>query len=165
MLTLTRMVRPLVLASVLLAAGPTPGRAQDSGIVTPNREASALIHSLMSPYCPGLLLTDCKSEGGFALRAEITRRIETGEPSDAIEQDLVARFGPTIRTVPAREGIGLIVWFGPALIGALGLALAMQAVRRFTRGHGPTADEVDQLAADIDGGLGERLHDQLAALD
>lgn len=165
MQTLKRVVSPLLLAMVLAGVGAGSVQAQESGIVTPNREASEFIHSLMSPYCPGLLLSDCKSQGAFVLRAEITERLAAGESRRSIEDDLVARFGPTIRTVPALEGIGLIVWLGPAVLGALGLAVAVRVIRGLTRRHCPTADDADQFAADTDGGLGERLREQLSALD
>lgn len=165
MLTPGRMARSLLLVAAFAVAAAGRGQAQEPGVVTPDREASEFIHSLMSPYCPGLLLTDCRSEGAFVLRAEITARLAAGESREAVEDDLVARFGPTIRTVPATEGIGLIVWLGPALLGALGLAVAVGVIRRLTRAHGPTPDDTDQLDTPVDPQVTDRLHDQLAALE
>ena len=67
--------------------------AQSSTVRSPEREAHDLIQNLMSPYCPGLLLSDCRSEGGRQLRAEITERMVNGESREAVQADLVARFG------------------------------------------------------------------------
>lgn len=141
--------------------------AQSSTVRSPEREAHDLIQNLMSPYCPGLLLSDCRSEGGRQLRAEITERMVNGESREAVQADLVARFGVEILTVPSFEGIGIVAWLGPGVLGLVGLAIAVIAIRRLavvnrTRARAADADAEsdipDQATADL-------LQDELAALD
>lgn len=141
-------------------------QAQPSDALLHSREATDFFHNLMSPYCPGLLLADCRSEGGRQLRAEISARLASGETREAIETDLVVRFGPGIRTVPGLEGIGLVAWVGPALLGIVGLGLALFAIRRLT-GAAVTGAAVgsDRETVTADRALDERLQDELAALD
>ena len=43
---------------------------------------STVTHELMSPFCPGLLLADCRSDGARHLRAEIGRRLVESEDPD-----------------------------------------------------------------------------------
>jgi cytochrome c-type biogenesis protein CcmH/NrfF len=62
-----------------------------------SREAAELTRELMSPFCPGLLLSDCQSSGARDLRAEIRARVDAGESKGQIVDDLVARFGPGVR--------------------------------------------------------------------
>ena len=136
---------------------------QTIGTTPASREAHDLIQSLMSPYCPGLLLSDCRSEGGRRLRAEIANRIDAGETRVAIEADLVARFGPEIRTVPSFDGFGLIAWIAPGVLGFAGLGLALIAIRHYAR---PFDDEAEAREPDVaDEAVDERVQDELAALD
>jgi cytochrome c-type biogenesis protein CcmH/NrfF len=124
-------------------------------------EARTLAHQLMSPYCPGLLLANCQSEGGRRLRAEILRRLKSGEKADAIEGDLVRRFGAAIRTVPAFEGIGLIVWTGPLVFGLAGIAMVTLVLRSRGGQNSPIGD----LALAEEPSMGARLQDELDALE
>lgn len=158
--SLTRFALKSVLIGVLLLAGLRVASAQTSG-----GEASALTHALMSPFCPGLLLADCRSEGARELRAEIARRLEAGEASSAIEADLVRRFGPEIRTVPEFRGLGILAWMGPAMLGVGGFAVLVVAIRS-AMGRRPTQEErADDALANKDPAMLERLQDELDDLD
>ncbi|MEQ1731609.1 MAG: cytochrome c-type biogenesis protein CcmH [Vicinamibacterales bacterium] len=168
-MTMRLLARPATCALVVvltLLSSETGGAAQPGEVVRIDHEANEFIHGLMSPHCPGLLLSDCRSEGALLLRAEITERLAAGETRDAIEIDLVARFGPSIRTVPGLEGLGLVAWVGPGVLGVVGLALAVLAIRRLTgsamTGRPPGSDAE---SATPDRVLDERLQDELAALD
>lgn len=125
--------------------------------------AHTLIQNLMSPYCPGLLLSDCRSEGARQLRAEIERRMTSGESAEAVEDDLVSRFGPEIRTMPEFEGVGLLAWLGPPFFGLAGLGLVVLAIRAATRRHAASREPVADDG--VDARLVGRLRDELAALD
>lgn len=153
----------IALAAVLCMADAVP--AQPLDIEAPGREARELIHGLMSPFCPGLLLSDCRSEGARLLRVEIDRRFSAGESREAIEADLVARFGPEVRTMPATDGVGLIAWVAPPVLGLVGLWFACRAIRRFTGANGGAAPPGlgDRPAADQE--MDVRVRDELAALD
>lgn len=129
----------LTLLALTLAPGSEPLRAQTSGAAdtreaeTREAETYRLIRSLMSPYCPGLLLSDCRSEGARLLRVEIGERIKAGESAEAIEADLVTRFGAGIRTIPRFTGAGVVVWVAPAALGIAGLGVVVVAVRVLSR--------------------------------
>ena len=55
---------------------PPPSAAQ--------AEARALSGELMSPFCPVLLLTTCRSQGAVMPRGEIAARFQAGESRKAI---------------------------------------------------------------------------------
>jgi cytochrome c-type biogenesis protein CcmH/NrfF len=129
-----------------------------------DQQASTLTHQLMSPYCPGLLLADCQSEGARQLRAEILHRLRAGETSDAIERDVFARFGSAIRTAPEFGGAGLIVWLGPLLLGLASLGIVGFVVRRATSRDSPSGTfEHRDLRGDGETAL--RIQYELDALD
>jgi cytochrome c-type biogenesis protein CcmH/NrfF len=93
----------------------------------------ALARELMSPFCPGLLLVDCQSTGAHELRSEIRDRLRRGDTRDDIVDDLVARFGPHVRAVPTPEGLGLLVWAVPGVLGAVTFLVVAWRLRCATR--------------------------------
>ena len=137
------------------------GATQDApsgGSVHP--EAQAAIDGLWSPYCPGLMLEVCTSQGGALLRDSIQRMAEAGMTGDEIIEAWVAEFGEEYRAEPRFSGAGILAWLLPPLMGLLGLVLVLRFVarRRTAQGHDapprvPTAEETD------------RLRDALARLD
>ena len=152
-----RVATRLVVLGLLIA---TPASAESTA-----ERTSAITHELMSPFCPELLLADCPSERAGVLRDEIERRVEAGEAAPAIEDDLAARFGDQIRTIPKFRGFGSVAWIGPPLVGALGLLIVALAVRSATRfppvrtGDASIIDVSDQLA------FNRRLQDELDDMD
>ena len=154
----TRALAIWILATVAITVAPI-AFAQSA-----EQQASVLTHQLMSPYCPGLLLADCRSEGARDLRAEILRRLQTGESAATVEDDLVMRFGPSLRTVPPFEGIGLVVWIGPLVLGLAAFSVLVVAVRRATRRNDPSRQSVDASQQE-DLGMEGRLQDELDQLD
>lgn len=138
---------------------------QTIGTTPASREARTLIQSLMSPYCPGLLLSDCRSEGGRQLRAEIINRFDAGESRDSIEADLVARYGPEIRTVPSFDGVGRVAWITPGVLGITGLGLALLAIRHHMRRTNADTGPDQEVSTVPDVDADERIQDELAALD
>lgn len=166
-LWLTSLVLSLAPASVPLCAQTTresETREVDEGAAA-IREAETyrLIRSLMSPYCPGLLLSDCRSEGARLLRVEIGQRIDAGEPADAIEADLVVRFGASIRTIPRFSGAGVVVWVAPAALGIAGLGIVVGAVRVLSRRRDDDAagGAADAAPDDVE----RRVREELDRLD
>jgi cytochrome c-type biogenesis protein CcmH len=129
----------------------------------PENEARALTQRLMSPYCPGLLLADCRSEGARELRAEILHRLQLGEAADVVERDLVRRFGDAIRTIPAFNGLGLIAWLGPLAFGVASVWLVTHLVRRWGSVDASVVGDSDDMRSSA--GMGERIQQELDALD
>lgn len=129
-----------------------------------DQQANTMTHRLMSPYCPGLLLADCRSEGARELRSEILQRLQTGETPESIETNLVARFGPSIRTEPAFNGMGLIAWLSPFVFAIAGFGLLVLVVRRAAL-HSRSSDTPTGGESEGDAEMSDRLQDELDALD
>lgn len=119
-------------------------------------KAQRIFTSVMSPYCPGLLLADCPSPAAFELRLEIRKRLVAGESPEAIEQDLYDRYGDVLRAVPPPQRWGLLLWVAPALALAVSLAALTRFVTRRSGGVVPTSEG---LATDP--AMAERLQHEL----
>lgn len=160
---LTRSVKlgVLLLATSFALMVPPSAHADMTGA---RQQAFTLSGQLMSPFCPGLLLSSCQSQGAHDLKAEITRRLEAGETQEVIVADLVRRFGPNIRGAPEMRGVGLIAWLGPAVIGGVGVLILGVALRRFAR-PGPDAEAGTPTQAESSPELSARVDEELDALD
>lgn len=79
-------------------------------------ESAKRVYGLvMSPFCPGRLLSDCPSAQANDLKEEIQRDVEAGVTEDEIVSKLAERYGPTIRAMPTGAGMGLVAWVVPPL--------------------------------------------------
>lgn len=93
---------------------------------SPEVEADArrLFTRIMSPYCPGLTLTTCPSEGAVILKDSIRAELAAGRTSAQVMRGLEERFGEGIHASPPARGFGLVAWVTPfLLLLAAGIAL------------------------------------------
>jgi len=147
-------MKPWLLALVLLLIG-----CADDG----RSSALALEGRLIAPCCWTQTLDVHESELAKSLRDEIRERLTRGERADAVEEDLVQRFGERMRAVPKgkdpRSFIPLVTGVAMLLAG-VGLVLVVRRwTRRAARATGapvtsPSRDEYD-----------ERLDAELADMD
>jgi len=144
-----RVLRPLVAVVLLVAISAGLARAQsgDQSVAarfTPEveRAASTLFTEIMSPYCPGMTLTSCPSEGAFVLKDEIRAQLSVGRTPAQVMEGLERRFGPEVRARPRPEGMGLVAWLGPFValsLGALGITWWIGRESRRRRTTAPRA--------------------------
>ncbi len=121
---------------------------------------------LIAPCCWNQTLDIHDSPIASELRVEIAERLERGEPSLAIEDDMARRYGERIRAVPrARDprqsmALGLVAAMTLALLSLLLLA------RRWTRRRyeDPHADDA-RLAGELRAEYDARLDRELAQVD
>lgn len=143
-----------IAAVVAVARGETEPRS-------PADSALALSHELISPFCPGLTLSACPSMAAYELRKEVLARLERGESRESVVDDLIHRYGTTIRGTPPARGVGMIVWTSPLVVAAC-LGFAVRAVVRREPADGkageparPFAQERGDLARQLDDELGQ----------
>lgn len=150
-----RTIRGVAVAASLLFAGPVlvPGqtavRAQEAGEGQATVQASQIsdvareaINGLWSPYCPGLMLEVCSSQGGAAMRDSISIQADAGMSADAIVDYWVAEHGEKYRAEPEFSGAGRFAWLTPylALLAGVLLAAGILAGRRQRATPVPTAE-------------------------
>ncbi|MCC6992314.1 MAG: cytochrome c-type biogenesis protein CcmH [Acidobacteria bacterium] len=131
---------------------------------SPAHQAAAdLAHQLMSPFCPGKLLADCTSPNAGTMRQAIAGRIAAGETVDAVKVDLVRQYGAEILGAPPAQGVGLLAWLVPALLGIASAAGIGWKVAQAIRA--PDAHPAVAGAGPTDAGALATLDDELRALD
>lgn len=137
---------------------PSPASAQREVVVGER----AVESRLLAPCCWTQTLDLHESPLADSLRAEVRARLRAGERPDAIEADLVSRFGARMRAVPSGfdpRGSVLRIAAGVTLAAAGAAALT---VRRWTRARPVTARP---SAAPLSDAENARIDDALAALD
>lgn len=118
--------------------------------------ARAVINSVMSPYCPGLLLPNCPSPAADSLRRAIVTRAAQGETEAQLRRALVATYGEAVLAAPAMRGAGILAWTVPfLLIAGAGTALWFWLRMQRTTGTAPAASDASVSVAEP--GDAERL--------
>lgn len=144
---------------------PVSAVAPASARQTPARQQAAdLAHELMSPFCPGKLLADCTSPDAGVLRQAIEGRLVAGETADAITTDLVRQYGAGILGAPPAQGLGLLAWLVPALLGVASAAGLGWKIAQAARAPATSAPGIAAAGA-TDAGALARLDDELRDLD
>lgn len=94
------------------------------------QQAHEIYTTTMSPYCPGLLLSDCPSGKASDLKVEIQHWLESGQNSDQIRSQLQQRYKTSLDARPPAAGFGSLMWIVPALllfVGAIVVVRWLQA--------------------------------------
>jgi cytochrome c-type biogenesis protein CcmH len=157
------MNRRSMLSLPFVAAAPVLATAcaQRQSEQTPASASVRVQRRLLAPCCWNQTLDIHESELATALRAEISDRVRRGESADAVERDMVERYGERVRAAPrARDplaGIAVAVAAGSALIGAVLLARG----RKIAASQPQVEGTVDARAESYD----ERIERELRELD
>jgi cytochrome c-type biogenesis protein CcmH/NrfF len=102
------------------------------GTFRPHPEADRAIARLLSPFCPGFMLSQCPAAESLALRDSLQALALQGWNADALEAWMLGNHGEEYRAVPKRSGAGLLAWLFPPLALLMGLGVVGWALRSFT---------------------------------
>ena len=125
------MVKSILGALVLVVLFFGAVALADSEKLTPaqERDASEAISSVMSPFCPGRLLSDCPSSDAAALRDQIKAKIASGQSMEDITTFMINLYGNRILAAPRFEGVGRLAWLAPIAFVIAGLLLVLAWLR------------------------------------
>ena len=121
-----------VLMGVVVLTAMAIGTRPDTTPRTNEERSQALADGLKCPTCRSQSVADSDAPVSKEIRAEITRRIESGETDAQIRAYLTSRFGDDVVLTPAATGVTGLVWVLPVVllvVGAAGLALAFRRWR------------------------------------
>jgi cytochrome c-type biogenesis protein CcmH/NrfF len=131
---------------LLFVAGSAAAQADDW--------ATDLSHELMSPFCPGRTLSACPSPQAKTLVVWLGVQQAAGRSREAVQAELVKRFGEDILPAPPARGFGLAAYAFPVLAFAAGGVLVWSFLRRQTQalpqaaeavGSGPLDPELEAI--------------------
>ena len=147
-------MRALILALLLLLAGPAFAVQPDEMLADPALEARAraITAELRCVVCRNESVDDSNADIARDIRLMVRERLMAGDSDAAAVQYLVDRFGEYVLLNPRLTGSNLILWVsGPAFL-LLGLGIAFVTIRR----RKPAAEA---LTADEEARLNEILHE------
>jgi len=121
-----------VLAAFCLLASPAQAgeaapRAEDPLV---EKRLVAISSELRCLVCQNESLAGSNAELAVDLRREIRAMIKDGKSDGEIMDFMVARYGDFVRYRPPLKGTTLVLWFGPALLFAIGLFTLVRYLRR-----------------------------------
>ncbi len=130
-------------ASLALATAGAVSAEQEgapvAGAAVPQGWAFELSHDIMSPFCPGLALSECPSPQAAELRDWIIEQERLGLSREDVEAQLFLQYGDQLLQAPRPEGFGLLAYALPAaglLIGFALMARTLAGARRRRAGAG-----------------------------
>ena len=140
------MKRLLLALAFALLALPALAVSPDEILTDPALEtrARALGKELRCLVCQNQSIDD--SDAGLArdLRRLVRERLVAGDSDPAIRTFLVERYGDFVRLDPPLKAATVLLWFGPPLVLALGLAGIVVFVRRRQAVKPEVLDPVDR---------------------
>lgn len=134
--TLWRLAAAASIAASSIGTFSPPAQAAPAQVVDQGQfvEGEKTLESrLLAPCCWTQTLDIHESEVSTNLRVEIRRRLLSGEAADAIENDLVSRYGERLRAVPKGKsltGMGVYVSIAVVLSGLGAAAMLVRWVKR-----------------------------------
>jgi cytochrome c-type biogenesis protein CcmH len=103
----------------------------------------ALTEQLRCVMCQNQSLADSNALIAQDLRREVLGLMREGRSDEQIKQFLVARYTEFVLYKPPVGPSTWLLWFGPGLLLAIGIAGLASVVRKHGRGAPPTAPEND----------------------
>ena len=105
------------------------------GFASPENERRyhALIDELRCLVCQNQTIGESNADLASDLRREVYRMVEDGQSTEEIAGFMVARYGEFVLYRPPLQGGTVLLWAGPFLLAALGLAVLAVHLRRRRR--------------------------------
>ncbi|MGB1560114.1 MAG: cytochrome c-type biogenesis protein [Sinimarinibacterium flocculans] len=136
-------VKAAVLSAALLAAGAlVPAHAQSDGLSAAQAERyQALVTELRCLVCQNQSIADSNAPLAADLREQVREQILAGRSDAQIHDYVTERYGDFVLYRPPFKPSTWLLWFGPFLLLAAALAVALRfAKRRATPQTPPPVD-------------------------
>jgi len=140
------MKRLLLALLLALTVFPAAAIRPDEILADPALEtrARSLGKELRCLVCQNQSIDDSEADLARDLRKLVRERLVAGDSDPEIRRYLVARYGDFVRLDPPLRLATAILWFGPAVVLALGLAGIVVFLRRRPEPAVPDLDPADR---------------------
>ena len=108
------------------------------------RRYHALIDELRCLVCQNQTIAESNADLASDLRREVYHMVEDGRNEDEIAGFMVARYGDFVLYRPPLRGATILLWAGPFLLAAIGLAVLTAHLRQRRRTPAAPIDEADR---------------------
>jgi cytochrome c-type biogenesis protein CcmH/NrfF len=113
-------------------------------------DAQAIYNSVMSPFCPGRLLSNCPSPQAEELRVWIREQLAAGATREEVVDVLYATYGDAARGAPLARGLGLLAWLAPGAAILVGALLLLRRMGKLTRSGKDASPQLGPVLSDED---------------
>ena len=131
------MCIPALITAFILAATVAHARSvfEPRGFSSPEHEERyyALVDELRCLVCQNQTIAESNADLASDLRREVYRMVEDGRSPEQITGFMVARYGDFVLYRPPLRGGTVLLWSGPFLLAAVGLAVLAVYLRRRRR--------------------------------
>jgi cytochrome c-type biogenesis protein CcmH len=125
-----RCLSLLFLLPFLLAA---PLASPRSVSADGDAEVREIAGALKCPVCQNISVADSPSDLAQQMRDLIQRKVAAGETREQILEYFVERYGEDVLLDPPGKGFNRLLWWGPAVVLAFGLAVVGATLRGWLR--------------------------------
>ena len=151
---------PRASAFLLLALLAAPAAATEAAPAAADpaleKRVMALAEELRCLVCQNQTLAESNAPLAEDLRTQLREQIRGGKSDRQVVDFLVDRYGDFVLYRPPLKGTTILLWFGPMLLLATGLAVLVRRIkRRRAAGETPISEADRRRAADLLAG-GER---------
>lgn len=92
---------------------------------TKEARAQALFHELRCVVCQGENIADSSADIAADMRSQVRKMVAEGDDNDDIQSFFVSRYGEGVLMTPRLTPATWLLWAGPLVILALGLAIVL----------------------------------------
>ena len=103
-----------------------------------------LVDELRCLVCQNQTIAESNADLASDLRREVYRMVEDGRSAEEIAGFMVARYGDFVLYRPPLRGGTILLWAGPFLLAAIGLAVLAVHLRRRRRAPAAPIGEADR---------------------
>ena len=130
------MKQRLALALLLIAASfYAAALVRAQGTYPTDDDVNAVAKKLYCPVCPNTPLDVCETQACADWRQQIREQLADGWTEDQVMDYFVEQYGERVLAEPERSGFTSLVWILPMVALALGLIVAVQALRSWRVGQ------------------------------
>lgn len=158
------MTRPSALALVL-ALATRPGVAAAEAPLILGEQERARVQAVATEMichcgCPRETVADCVCGMADDIRRDIWRDLQGGKSPAEVLDAYVAEHGEEFRSMPRKQGLGLVAWGLPWASMLVAAGVLLPVVRRWSRPGAPLPP-----AAPLEDGLDARIDKEVHDLD
>ncbi|MCY4221087.1 MAG: cytochrome c-type biogenesis protein CcmH [Thiotrichales bacterium] len=137
-----------LIATMTLGSTTADARSmfEPRGFSSPERERRyhALVDELRCLVCQNQTIAESNADLASDLRREVYRMVEDGRSEAEIAEFMVARYGDFVLYRPPLRPGTVLLWVGPFLLAAVGLAVLVAHLRRRRRAPATPLGEADR---------------------
>ena len=111
---------------------------------TTEEQVEAIAATLKCPVCRSQSVADSDVAASRAIRLEITKLVEEGQPASVIRAQIASTYGDQVQLLPPASGFAGLVWILPVVAVVIALVVLSAVFARWRRTPATAATDEDR---------------------